>query len=296
MLVFAHGYLSSLQAVLRQANKSYWTYPWAFAMQISFQKAVVRAVPCFLMACSGSGCSSDVFGTSLSSLQRLASSSSQKGQLWHSPPHTLLSPRVQLSSPVGKIKAQQSLKEEVVVLPGKEEVKRKGIKHIQLSPVEHCAGSFHSHVQLLDAPCALESSPAFCCFIPVQFCWLLVALLDKTTLLCMVKLGWAKHSVVPEKENHNLSINHPRTCFLGLVLLDYLELEQEKSSDSLISGSPFVSRDVAAAVPLSSNTLALSSVSSAHASTLWLYWKAGGGLWLSNMPGFNSCRTRKRYL
>lgn len=87
----------------------------------------------------------------------------------------------------------------------------------------------------------------------------------------MVKLGWAKHSVVPEKENHNLSVSHPRTCFLGLALLDSLELEQEKSSDSLISDSPFASRDMVAAVPLSSsNTLALSSVSSAHANPLWL--------------------------
>lgn len=71
--------------------------------------------------------------------------------------------------------------------------------------------------------------------------------------------------MVPEKENCNLSISHPRTCFLGLALLDPSELEQEKSSDSLISDSAFVSR----AVPLSSsNPLALRFVSSAHANPL----------------------------
>lgn len=58
--------------------------------------------------------------------------------------------------PGGKGKAQQCLKEEVVVLPGKEEVKRKGMK--QLSPVACHAGSFHSHAQLQG--CALHPGGA----------------------------------------------------------------------------------------------------------------------------------------
>lgn len=83
----------------------------------------------------------------------------------------------------------------------------------------------------------------------------------------MVKLGRAKYSVVPEKENCNLSLSHPRTCFLGLALLDPSELEQEKSSDSLISD--FCIQGRVAAVPLSSsNPLALSSAASAPANPL----------------------------
>lgn len=93
MLVFARGHSSSLQAVLRQASKCYWLYLWALGMQISFQKAAVSTVCCFLMAYGGSACSSEVFGMSLSSLQRLASSPWQKGPVAQVPP-PLCSPPV----------------------------------------------------------------------------------------------------------------------------------------------------------------------------------------------------------
>lgn len=98
MLVFARGHSSSLQTVLTQASKCYWLYLWALGMQISFQKAAVSTVCCFLMAYGGSACSSEVFGMSLSSLQRLASSPWQKGPVAQVPP-TLLSSSVQLSPP-----------------------------------------------------------------------------------------------------------------------------------------------------------------------------------------------------
>lgn len=50
--------------------------------------------------------------------------------------------------PGGKGKAQQCLREEVAVLPGKEKVKRKDMKRVQLSPVAYHAGSCRSHAQL----------------------------------------------------------------------------------------------------------------------------------------------------
>ena len=113
-------------------------------------------------------------------------------------------------------------------------------------------------------PSLRRSSSAFCCLIPVWLCCLVAAVLDKATLLWMVKLGRAKHSVVPKKENCSLSRIHPRTFFLGLALLDPSELEEEKSCDSLHIWLCFCIRGCG-----SSRAFVLlkpvSSVSSAHA-------------------------------
>lgn len=118
------------------------------------------------------------------------------------------------SSPVlwgchgGKGKAQQCLREEVVVLPGKEKVKRKDVKCVQLSPVVCSAGSCHSHAQLWG--CALRPRGA-----ALPSAVLRLRFRTKQHSCEWFKLGQTKHSMVPEKENCNLSLSHLRTCFLG---------------------------------------------------------------------------------
>lgn len=93
MLGFVHGHSASLQAVLMQPSKCCWMYLWALSLQI-FLKAVVRAVWCFLMACSSSH-SLFCLGYVLAECAELAPSTLQMGQLRHRFP-MLCSPPIQL--------------------------------------------------------------------------------------------------------------------------------------------------------------------------------------------------------